>query len=78
MTKIAEMAHAGIARAIRPSHTPFDGDALFAISTGAANASANLASVGALAAEAVSEAILRAVMKATALGGFQSYSEISR
>lgn len=76
MTKIAEMAHDGLARAINPAHTPSDGDTMFAMSTGASSTAANLTVIGALAAEAVSEAILRAVMKARAVAGFQSYSDI--
>jgi L-aminopeptidase/D-esterase-like protein len=64
MTKIAEMAHDGLARAVNPAHTPFDGDTLFAMSTAASDARANLGTIGALAAETVSEAIVRAVRKA--------------
>jgi L-aminopeptidase/D-esterase-like protein len=64
MTKIAEMSHDGMARAINPAHTPYDGDTLFALSTETSNVAASVAVVGALAAEAVTEAILRAVMKA--------------
>src|SRR6185295_2304412 len=52
MTKIAEMAHDGLARAINPAHTPYDGDTLFAMSTGMLDESASVAVVGALAAEA--------------------------
>jgi L-aminopeptidase/D-esterase-like protein len=66
MTKIAEMAHDGIARAINPAHTPFDGDTLFAMCTGKSDVQGNPGTIGALAAEAVSEAIIRAVMKANA------------
>lgn len=76
MTKIAEMAHDGMARAINPTHTPSDGDTLFAMSTGASNVSANLTAIGALAAEAMSEAILRAVKKAKSVPGFLSYNDI--
>ena len=76
MTKIAEMAHDGLARAINPTHTPSDGDTLFAMSTGTSSATPNLTAIGALAAEAVSEAILRAVMKAKSVPGFPSYSEV--
>jgi L-aminopeptidase/D-esterase-like protein len=61
MTKIAQMAHDGIARAVNPAHTPFDGDTLFAMTTGASTAKIHHGIIGALAAEAVSEAILRAV-----------------
>jgi L-aminopeptidase/D-esterase-like protein len=74
MTKIAEMAHDGMARAINPAHTPFDGDTLFALSTGTSAVTANHGAIGALAAEAVSEAILRAVIKAKSVAGIPSYS----
>ena len=53
------MAHDGIARAIRPSHTLHDGDTLFALSTGKRRADLN--AVGVLAAEVVAQAILDAV-----------------
>ncbi len=78
MTKIAQMAHDGLARAINPAHTPYDGDTLFAMTSGVSAVNANVAAVGALAAEAVSEAILRAVMKATSLPGYPSYRDIQR
>jgi len=78
MTKIAEMSHDGMARAINPTHTPSDGDTLFAITTGTSTVTANLTAIGALAAEAVSEAILRAVMKAKSVPGFPSYSDIAK
>ena len=63
MTKIAQMAHDGIARAVNPAHTPFDGDTLFAMSTCTSTASIHHGIIGALGAEAVSEAILRAVSR---------------
>jgi L-aminopeptidase/D-esterase-like protein len=78
MTKIAEMSHDGLARAINPTHTPSDGDTLFAMSTGTSNVAANLTAIGALAAEAVSEAILRAVMKAKSVPGFPSVADIAK
>jgi L-aminopeptidase/D-esterase-like protein len=76
LTKIAEMAHDGMARTINPTHTPFDGDTLFAISTGTSAVNANHGAIGALAAEAVSEAVLRAVMKARSVAGIPAYSDI--
>jgi L-aminopeptidase/D-esterase-like protein len=76
MTKIAEMSHDGIARAINPAHTFSDGDTLFAMSTAMSNVKANLTVIGALAAEATSEAIVRAVRKAHAVPGFPSYSDV--
>ena len=59
-TRVAEMAHDGLARAIRPSHTMFDGDTLFTLAT-SAHTSSSVNSIGILAAEVVSEAIVRAV-----------------
>ncbi len=56
---VAAMAHDGLARAIRPSHTLRDGDTLFALSTGKRRADVN--QVGVLAAEVVAQAILNAV-----------------
>ncbi len=58
--RVAQMAHDGLARAIRPSHTLYDGDTLFAVSTGR-GAPGDAQMIGALAAEAVSQAVLRAV-----------------
>lgn len=65
MTKIAMMAQDGIARATRPSHTMFDGDVVFALSTGHhAPSVSNVNIVGALAARLVSQAIIRGVRAA--------------
>jgi len=76
MTKVAEMAHDGLARAINPAHTPYDGDTLFAMSTGTSAVQANLAAIGALAAEAVSDAILRAVRKAESIPGYPAARDV--
>lgn len=61
--RVAMMAHDGLARAIRPIHTPFDGDTLFALSTGAATGvdPVTLAILGTLATDAVARAVRRAV-----------------
>ena len=59
--RVAEMAHDGMARAIRPSHTMFDGDTLFTLATGAHTGSGVNNTVGILAAEVVAEAIVKAV-----------------
>ncbi len=66
-TRMAQMAQDGVARTIRPAHTMLDGDTIFALSTG--NKRADLSVLGAVAAEVVAEAILRAVYKARAAGG---------
>ena len=66
-TKVAQMAQDGIARAIRPAHTMWDGDVLFALSTGTRQA--DVSTVGAFASEVVAEAIVRAVQRAAPAGG---------
>lgn len=68
VTKVAQMAHAGLARAIRPAHTMFDGDTIFALSAGAAAGEAN--AVGAFAAEVLAQAIRRGVRAAAAVPGW--------
>ena len=55
------MADDGFARAINPSHTPGDGDTVFALATGRWDGHGQLTMIGALAAEAMAEAIVRAV-----------------
>ncbi len=57
---LARMAHDGIARAVRPSHTTMDGDTIFAVATGQ-DGDADLDALGAAAQDAVAEAIRRAI-----------------
>jgi len=73
--RIATMAHDGFARAIRPVHTPFDGDTVFALSTarGPAPDPAGLSQIGAAAADCLARAIARAVWLAEDVRGMQSY-----
>ena len=69
--RVAIMAHDGIARAVRPAHTPFDGDTLFALATGAANlpiGPTEVALIGAAASTCVERAIGRAVYQAEPMG----------
>jgi L-aminopeptidase/D-esterase-like protein len=63
--KVAQMAHDGVARVVRPAHTMYDGDTLFALATGKKRADVNL--IGAYGAEVMAEAIVRAVRAATEL-----------
>ena len=77
VTKIAQMAHDGMARSINPVHTTMDGDTLFAISTATSNLHADVTAIGALAAEAVPEAILRGVMWAKSAEGIPCYADIN-
>jgi len=73
-TKVAEMAQDGLARALSPVHTMFDGDVVFALSLG--DKKADLNTIGTAAAEAVSRAILRAVLTARGLGGVPSCQDL--
>jgi L-aminopeptidase/D-esterase-like protein len=66
-TKVAQMAHDGLARCIRPAHTMLDGDTIFALSTG--NKKSDVTTIGAFAAEAMARAILRAAKMAAPAGG---------
>ncbi|WP_423222719.1 P1 family peptidase [Candidatus Amarolinea aalborgensis] len=56
VNKVAQMAHDGLARSIRPAHTMFDGDTIFALAAGDMAADVNL--VGALAAEVFAQAVV--------------------
>ena len=76
LCKIAGMAHDGYARSIRPVHTSADGDSIYAVSVGDVAADQDL--VGTLAANVMSEAILRAVDHAESGYGFPSASELRR
>jgi L-aminopeptidase/D-esterase-like protein len=77
INRIALMADAGYARAIYPSHTEGDGDTLFALATGRWSGSVGVSVIGALAAEATSLAIVRAVSEATGVAGIPSAREIA-
>jgi len=73
VNKMAQMAHDGLARAIRPAHTLFDGDTIFALATGEKDADVSV--VGAFAAEAFAQAILRAVRAARPVAGLPAASD---
>jgi L-aminopeptidase/D-esterase-like protein len=77
-TKVAQMAHDGLAHAIRPVHTPWDGDTLFAVSTGAVTLGDATLVVGSLAAHVVARAVVRAVSTARGLPGLPSASDLAR
>lgn len=67
-TKLAQMAQDGLARAIRPAHTPFDGDLVFSLATGRRPAP-HMLILGSIAAEVLARAVERAVQAAETLGG---------
>lgn len=87
--RMAIAAHDGLARAIRPAHTPIDGDTVFALSTGAVNVpvdpdtppqmsgeTALLTAVGAAAADALATAVLVGVFAATAVADVPAYRDL--
>lgn len=80
--RFAIMARDGMARAIRPVHTPFDGDTVFALSTGKKalpeQHSLALTALGSIAADTLARAIGRALWAAETAGGFLSYRETFR
>jgi L-aminopeptidase/D-esterase-like protein len=76
-TRVAQMAHAGLARAIRPVHTPWDGDTLFALSTGAVKLEEAPLIVGTAAAEVVARAVVRAALAATGLPGLPAAADLA-
>ena len=77
-TKMAQMAQDGFARTIYPAHTMGDGDTVFSLATGTMDGPANVTLIGALAADVMAEAILRAVRMAKGLPGIPSVSELGR
>lgn len=74
LCKIAGMGHDGYARSIRPVHTSFDGDSIYAVSCGSVEADMEV--VGTLAAEVISEAITRAVTSAESAYGFPAAGDL--
>jgi L-aminopeptidase/D-esterase-like protein len=78
VTRVAEMAHDGFARAIVPVHTPVDGDAIFAMATGSKTGIADVGQIGALAADVMAEAIVRAARQATGVAGIPAARDLRR
>ncbi|MGB9616675.1 MAG: P1 family peptidase [Desulfomonilaceae bacterium] len=85
--KVAQMAQDGLARAIRPAHTMFDGDAIFCISTGDERLSPAkgffpvpkamaLNEIGASTADCVARAIIRAILKAHSMGNILAFRDL--
>jgi L-aminopeptidase/D-esterase-like protein len=86
-TKVAQMAHDGMARAILPAHTMFDGDTIFALSTGEraiadlkqegmwGDMAARINMIGSAAADTLARAIIHGMLAATSIAGMQSYAD---
>ncbi len=85
--KVAEMAEDGVARAIRPAHTMFDGDAAFVLATGLldldtlrqkalwGNIAADVSVIGSAAADALARALVRGMLAAQTVGSVPSYRD---
>ncbi|MDY6878200.1 MAG: P1 family peptidase [Chloroflexota bacterium] len=77
--KVAQMAHDGLARSIRPVHTMFDGDTIFALATGKPpkkGKGGDPSVVGAAAAEVLAQAVVRAARQAESLGGIPAARDL--
>jgi L-aminopeptidase/D-esterase-like protein len=73
---MALMADDGLARAIVPSHTVGDGDTVFSLATGRWNGTASVTIIGALAADVMAEAIVRAAARAERAGGLPAARDL--
>jgi L-aminopeptidase/D-esterase-like protein len=73
VNKVAQMAQDGVGRAVRPAHTMYDGDTLFALATG--HIPADVSVIGAFAAEVTAEAIRRGVRSAASLAGVRAWND---
>jgi L-aminopeptidase/D-esterase-like protein len=87
--RIAVAAHDGLARTIRPSHTPLDGDTVFALATGAVEVPPDpttpasmspevplITAVGAAAADCLARAVLVGVLAAHSVAGIPAYRDL--
>ena len=74
VNKLAQMAQDGLARAINPSHTMYDGDTIFALSLG--DKIGDITTLGAAAAEMVVNAVIRAVQHAETLAGIPAIKDM--
>src|SRR5262249_49088864 len=76
--RVALMADDGYARAIAPIHTTADGDTVFSLATGRWNGRADVTTIGALAAEAMADAIVRAGTQARAVAGSPAARDLKK
>lgn len=79
LKRVAIMATDGFARALRPVHTPFDGDLVFAVATARRQISGvrplEIMRLGHMAADCLARAIARGVYEAASLGNVKSYRD---
>ncbi|HYE88197.1 MAG TPA: P1 family peptidase [Vicinamibacterales bacterium] len=76
--RVALMADDGLARAIFPAHTMGDGDTVFALATGHWTGEVNVTQIGALAADVMARAIVRAATEATSLPNYPSARDLKK
>ncbi len=76
MTKVAQMAHDGLARSISPVHTAADGDTIFAAATGTARTRVDVTTIGVAAAEVMARAVHRGVLTATSIPGYRAHRDL--
>lgn len=72
--RLATVSHNGIARTVRPAHSVFDGDTIFAMATGTVEANADV--IGILAVRAVERAITNAIRNADTAGGYKAWKDL--
>ncbi len=79
--KVAQMAHDGLARAIVPVHTMYDGDTVFCLATAekpmSGDKAVDITTLGALASEVLAKAVVRAVKAAKSAGGYAAVCDIA-
>lgn len=73
---LAERAHFGIARRVNPSHTSFDGDVVFVIST--PEVEVNIDMINTMIVKSIEESIINSVKYSTSLFGIKSYQDIRK
>jgi L-aminopeptidase/D-esterase-like protein len=78
VSRLALMSDDGVARAIYPSHTEGDGDTIFALATGRWEGSAGITTIGALGAEVMAQAIVRAATQATSVAGIPAARDLKQ
>lgn len=75
LTRVAQMAQDGVARAVVPAHTLYDGDTIFALSTGS-HGGIEVTVVGALAAQLMAQAIVNGILSAVGLAGLPAHRDL--
>ena len=83
LKRMSIMCHGSISRSIHPSHTPMDGDTIFAISTSDKNCpeskeinKLDLTTISAIASDTFSRACNRAIFEAKNIGGKPSWKDL--